>query len=172
MVICPGHPLCVFGQSVLIKGFFYCRRNIVSFDFQKAATVNDLVVAFSYYTEDVKLIGLSYDLAKDPLPSRKVIIYGLTREDIIVMKHMVIETYPAYEERTANSLCMTGQPDPISESGRPRLINIRYITAISKEAICFLVNMHFEPPSTIISVSGSAVTSFSHMSSTSGTFLL
>ena len=46
---------------------------------------------------------------------------------------MVIETYPAYEDGIPNSLCMTGHPEPISESGSPRLIKIRYITAISNE---------------------------------------
>ncbi len=62
-------------------------------------------------------------------------ILGLKSADMIVMKDMVMDTYPAYDEGTLKASCIFGQPDPRRESGSPRLINIKYITAKSKEPI-------------------------------------
>jgi hypothetical protein len=66
-----------------------------------------------------------------------LISFGLISADIIVINDIVIETYPAYDDGTPKYTCMVGQPEPSSESGRPRLIKIRYITAISNEPIFF-----------------------------------
>ena len=60
---------------------------------------------------------------------------GLISADMMVMKDMVNDTYPAYDEGTPNVPCMLGQPDPKRESGKPKLINIRYITATSNDAM-------------------------------------
>ena len=62
-------------------------------------------------------------------------IEGAISADIIVMNDMVMETYPAYDEGTPRSVCIAGQPDPSSESGSPRLMNARYITASRSEPI-------------------------------------
>jgi len=53
---------------------------------------------------------------------------GLKREDMIVIKDMDINTYPAQDEGTLNSTCISGHPEPSKESGSPRLIYIRYMT--------------------------------------------
>ena len=58
--------------------------------------------------------------------------------DMIVINDIVIETYPAYDDGTPKYTCMVGQPEPSSESGSPRLMKIRYITAISNEPIFLL----------------------------------
>ena len=53
------------------------------------------------------------------------IIRGLSRAEMIVMKEIVIETYPAQEDGTPKASCIVGQPEPSRESGSPRLIKIR-----------------------------------------------
>ncbi len=63
---------------------------------------------------------------------------GLISAEMIVMKDIAIDTYPAYEDGTPNAVCITGHPDPRSESGSPRLMNIRYITAKSSEPMCIV----------------------------------
>jgi len=47
------------------------------------------------------------------------------RLDTIVPPEIIIVTIPIYDVATPMSACMTGQPDPKSESGRPRLMNAR-----------------------------------------------
>ena len=42
--------------------------------------------------------------------------------EIIVPPEMTMETIPIKEIGTFRSLCITGQPEPRSESGSPRLI--------------------------------------------------
>ena len=59
--------------------------------------------------------------------------------EIIVMKDMDMETYPANDEGTPKSFCIVGQPEPRSESGRPRLMNARYITPRRSAVIFYLV---------------------------------
>ena len=54
-----------------------------------------------------------------------------TRLEIIVPPDIVIEIMPIYDTGTPSSACITGQPEPSSESGRPRLMNARYISAIN-----------------------------------------
>jgi hypothetical protein len=66
------------------------------------------------------------------------IIRGLISADKIVMNDIDIDTYPAYEDGTPKAICMVGHPEPRRESGRPRLTNIRKITASSKEYITSL----------------------------------
>lgn len=60
---------------------------------------------------------------------------GLSSADMIVIKDMVIDTYPAYDDGTLKATCIFGQPDPRSESGSPKLMKIRYITAKSNDPI-------------------------------------
>ena len=73
-----------------------------------------------------------------------LIILGLISAEMIVIKDIAIDTYPAYEDGTPKATCIVGHPEPRSESGNPRLINIRYITASNREYIstytleCFL----------------------------------
>ena len=69
------------------------------------------------------------------------IIIGLSSAEIIVINEIAIDTYPAQEDGTENAACIAGQPEPRSESGNPRLINIKQITAISNEYIFF--SSHF-----------------------------
>ena len=64
-----------------------------------------------------------------------LIIVGAINAEMIVMNDIAIDTYPAYDEGTPKSVCIVGQPEPRSESGRPRLINARYITARRSEPI-------------------------------------
>ena len=47
------------------------------------------------------------------------------RLDTMVPPEITIETMPMQETETCSSVCITGHPDPSSESGRPRLINAR-----------------------------------------------
>ena len=56
---------------------------------------------------------------------------------MIVMKAMVIDTNPAYEDGTPNAICIFGHPEPRSESGRPKLMKIRYITVNNNEPMLF-----------------------------------
>ena len=44
------------------------------------------------------------------------------RLDTIVPPDMAMDTMPIYDIGTPSSRCMTGQPEPRSESGSPRLI--------------------------------------------------
>ena len=46
-----------------------------------------------------------------------------SRLDTIVPPEMTIDTMPMNDTGTLSSACMTGQPEPSSESGRPRLMN-------------------------------------------------
>lgn len=62
-----------------------------------------------------------------------MISFGLTSAEIIVINDIVIETYPAYEDGTQKSICMVGQPEPNRESGSPKLMKIKYITATNNE---------------------------------------
>ena len=55
--------------------------------------------------------------------------------EIIVQPEMIIVTMPIYEISTENSLCITGHADPSKESGRPRLMNAKYIIASNNENI-------------------------------------
>ena len=64
-------------------------------------------------------------------------IDGATNADMIVINDIAIDTYPAYDEGTPKSFCIVGQPEPRSESGRPRLINARYIIARRSDPILF-----------------------------------
>jgi hypothetical protein len=68
----------------------------------------------------------------------RLIIRGLISAEMIVMNDIAIDTYPAYEEGTPKAACITGHPEPSSESGSPRLTNIRYITASNRENIFHL----------------------------------
>ena len=54
---------------------------------------------------------------------------SLKRLDAIVPPAMIIETIPAYETGTPNSTCMIGHAEPSNESGRPKLMKLRYIMA-------------------------------------------
>ena len=47
------------------------------------------------------------------------------RLDTIVPPDITIDTMPIYDTGTPSSRCMTGQPEPRSESGSPRLIKAR-----------------------------------------------
>ena len=67
---------------------------------------------------------------------------GLSSADMIVMNEIVMETYPAYDDGTPNTTCILGHPEPNSESGSPRLIKIKYITAKSKDPILFLLTFY------------------------------
>lgn len=67
------------------------------------------------------------------------IILGLINAEIIVIKDMTIETYPAYDEGTLNSTCIVGRPDPNKESGKPKLMNIKNITTKSKDPIMQII---------------------------------
>ena len=40
-------------------------------------------------------------------------------------REITMDTTPMYDTGTPSSACMTGQPEPSSESGRPRLMNAR-----------------------------------------------
>ena len=50
---------------------------------------------------------------------------GLIKDEIIVIKAMAIDTYPAYEDGTPIVVCIIGQAEPSRESGSPRLTNAR-----------------------------------------------
>ena len=50
---------------------------------------------------------------------------GLIKAERIVIKEIVMETYPAQDDGTPKADCMVGQPEPSRESGRPRLIKIK-----------------------------------------------
>ena len=63
-----------------------------------------------------------------------LISFGLMSANMIVINDILIETYPAYDDGTPKYTCMVGHPEPSSESWSPRLMKIRYITAISNEA--------------------------------------
>ena len=74
---------------------------------------------------------------------------GLASDDMIVIRHIVIETYPAKDDGTPKDVCIVGHAEPRSESGKPRLMNDKYMIAMSKDAInvyfsfcsiCFLAN--------------------------------
>ena len=70
---------------------------------------------------------------------------------MIVIKDMVIDTYPAYDEGTLKATCIFGQPDPRRESGSPRLMNTRYITAKSNDPIGYIpINRTFRPIANIL----------------------
>ena len=60
---------------------------------------------------------------------------GLASEDMIVIRHIVMETYPAKDDGTTKDICIVGHAEPRRESGNPRLMNDKYMIAISKEAI-------------------------------------
>ncbi len=63
-----------------------------------------------------------------PAPNLSV-IRSLIRLETTVPKAITIYTIPAYDNGTENSVYMVGHAAPSIESGRPRLINARYITA-------------------------------------------
>ena len=60
---------------------------------------------------------------------------GLMSEEIIVIRHVVIATYPAKDDGTPIDTCIVGHAEPSRESGKPRLMNDKYIIAISNDAI-------------------------------------
>lgn len=60
---------------------------------------------------------------------------GLASDDMIVIRHIVIETYPANDDGTSKDACIVGHAEPRSESGKPRLMNDKYMITMSKEAI-------------------------------------
>ena len=60
---------------------------------------------------------------------------GLTSDDMIVIRLVVIETYPAYDDGTPIDICIVGHAEPSRESGKPRLMNDKYMIAISNDAI-------------------------------------
>ena len=62
------------------------------------------------------------------------------RLDTIVPPEIIIVTIPIYDVATPISACITGQPDPKSESGSPKLMNARYISASKKEYKFFSLN--------------------------------
>ena len=69
---------------------------------------------------------------------------GLIKDEMIVIKAMAIDTYPAYEDGTPIVVCITGQAEPSRESGSPRLTNARYITANNREPISSIfLSSHF-----------------------------
>ncbi len=47
------------------------------------------------------------------------------RLEKIVPPEMIMEIIPAYESGTFISCCMIGQAEPSSESGNPKLINVK-----------------------------------------------
>ena len=51
--------------------------------------------------------------------------------EIIVPPEIIMETKPMYESGTPKSTRMVGHAEPSSESGRPKLMKARYITARS-----------------------------------------
>ena len=55
-----------------------------------------------------------------------------SRLDTIVPPETTIVTMPMYETGTPSSTCITGQPEPSSESGSPRLMKAKYIKASKK----------------------------------------
>ena len=63
-----------------------------------------------------------------PEPKRRV-SRSLSRLETMVPTAMIMETPPAKESGTPNSPYTVGQAEPSSESGSPRLIKDRYITA-------------------------------------------
>ena len=69
-------------------------------------------------------------------------VYSGLEAEIIVINDIAIETYPAYDDGTPNATCIVGQPEPRSESGSPRLINIRYITASNREYMVYSPPLH------------------------------
>jgi hypothetical protein len=69
---------------------------------------------------------------------------SLKKLEMIVPTEIIIEIMPAKDTGTLILSCKTGQAEPRSESGNPRLINAKYIITKSKLAInisfkkCFL----------------------------------
>ena len=59
-----------------------------------------------------------------PAPSRRV-SRSESRLETMVPQAIIMVTMPANETGTPSSACMTGQAEPMSESGRPRLIKAR-----------------------------------------------
>ena len=51
--------------------------------------------------------------------------------EMIVPAETIMEISPIKDRGTLISACMMGHADPNSESGRPKLINAKYIIAIS-----------------------------------------
>ena len=60
---------------------------------------------------------------------------GLASDDMIVIRQIVIETHPAKDDGTLIDTCIVGHAEPSRESGKPRLMNDKYIIAISNDAI-------------------------------------
>jgi hypothetical protein len=57
------------------------------------------------------------------------------RVDITVPTEIRVVTMPIAESSTPKTWCISGQAEPSSESGRPRLINAKYMIAKSSDVI-------------------------------------
>lgn len=76
------------------------------------------------------------------VPNLAVILSEI-RLDIIVPREIIIEIIPIEEMDTPSETCRVGHAAPSSESGRPRLINARYIIAKRRRYIfSFLVFLY------------------------------
>ena len=81
-----------------------------------------------------------------------LISVGEISADMIVINDMAIETYPAQDDGTPKSFCITGQPEPRSESGNPRLTNARYMTANSNEPMLYASRLFHSDKAVILSL--------------------
>lgn len=61
--------------------------------------------------------------------------HPVAKELIIVPAETIMVTAPCMPSSTCSSADMTGQLEPINESGRPSEMNTRYMTASSKADI-------------------------------------
>ena len=66
---------------------------------------------------------------KDAIPTSAIKKGAVKKADIIVHKQTVIVTIPCEPSFTNNELEIAGQQEPIKESGSPRDINAKYMTA-------------------------------------------
>ena len=64
-----------------------------------------------------------------------LVILSLAKLETIVPKAIMADTIPAKERGTSKSTNIDGQAEPSIESGKPRLIKDKYITASSKAII-------------------------------------
>ena len=69
-----------------------------------------------------------------PAPSFLVIL-SESKLDTTVPAEIIIETIPAYDSCALRSVTIIGQAEPSKESGKPRLINDKYIIASKIENI-------------------------------------